>query len=780
MSNQTLHKYVIYLKLEAEDTSLSFPYPPIYQDKQVDYLCFTSDKHVHSKFWTIHYVTNFHDSKISEILSTYVYSMEIFSNQILIGSPYQKDFEYNPILTIPKLQEIPDIFFDKEKLSPTKDTNGMYLFSKNPVYSDGPYHGRALLLTIGVPVSNQIDTIERCLSHIQPLLDQLPSELLVVNTGSTDGTIEICKKYGARIVDFPWCNNMSAARNTGIFHALGDWYLSIDDDEWFENVDEILSFFQTKIYLNYDSATYIQRNYHTSSGETWSDNHTVRMARITPELHFEGRIHDALIVPSKKRPHQIFSYAHHYGFIKNIPEKSKAKYIRNTTSLLYDIYEYPTSLRYNYQLAQELNAVENYSLSCAYFIRGISIEKEVSDPYYGKNHASHLFATLYNAGNKDLFPMIKLMEHFYPYTFSEKAFFAYIQADLGLQLNQDPKNILTFYQNYLYYKEQFEQDPNNSLLLSSVGLEVCTNMPYLIDAHVIAFCALLQKNQTKKAFTLLEKIDYPNIFMKKEAFIHCFIYASEEIYQACVNKLSSVTTELWSFPLLSELLESLKLKEQQNRQLKRLSYFLNQFSIDTLNRFFFRTKLVSEPEIQHILCNTALQLEIKDSSIQELFFYSFLLRCCFVSEIKEEKRMNLFLKYIQLTGAYADAYYQSELLKDTTHNVISRDILAAYYIDLALKNKDTISSAVSYLRTALDIFPGGFRDEIQKLLQEISQPKQDPVLDELTTLTVQIKKNAKKLIETGKVVEAIQILKELHEYIPTDKETIEMLEMLIE
>ena len=46
-------------------------------------------------------------------------------------------------------------------------------------------------------VSNQIDTIERCLSHIQPLLDQLPSELLVINTGSTDGTIEICKKYGA-------------------------------------------------------------------------------------------------------------------------------------------------------------------------------------------------------------------------------------------------------------------------------------------------------------------------------------------------------------------------------------------------------------------------------------------------------------------------------------------------------------------------------------------------------------------------------------------------------
>ena len=42
--------------------------------------------------------------------------------------------------------------------------------------------------------------------------------------------------------------------------------------------------------------------------------------------------------------------------------------------------------------------------------------------------------------------------------------------------------------------------------------------------------------------------------------------------------------------------------------------------------------------------------------------------------------MNLFLKYIQLTGAYADAYYQSELLKDTTHNVIS---MFAYSINIS-------------------------------------------------------------------------------------------------
>lgn len=780
MSTQIFHKNAIYMKLKAEDTLLSFPYPPIYQDKEVDYLCFTSDKHIHSKYWLVHYVTDFYDSKIAEILSVYERSIEILPNQILIGSLYETNLEYNPIVNIPDLCDIPDISFDKDKFYPTKDKKGNYLFKKNPVYLDGIYHGRSLLLTIGIPISNQINTIERCLSHIQPLLDQLDSELLVINTGSTDGTLEICKKYGARIIHFPWRNNMSAVRNIGIFHALGDWYLSIDDDEWFENVDEILFFFQTKTYLKYEFATYIQRNYNTSTGETWSDNHTVRMARITPDLHFEGRIHDALIIPNGKRPYQIFSYVHHYGFIKNIPEKSKEKYIRNVSCLLYDIYEYPTSLRYNYQLAQEFNAVESYSLSYAYFIRGLSIEKEVSDIYYGKNHASYLLATLYNAGNKDLFSIAKLMDSCYPYTLSEKAFFAYIQASLGLQLNKKPKDILTFYQSYLYYKEKFEKNSNNSLLFSNIGLEVCTNIQYFIDAHVIAFCVLVQSKKIGDALKVLEKIDYSNILTNKKDFIHCFIYASEEIYQPCVRKLSPIIVELWSFDIISEIVESLKLEKYRNRQLNRLSYFLVQFSIDTLNRFFFRTKLLPDLEIQKVLCEIALYLEAKNVSIQELFFYSFFLRYCFVKELDEERRMSFFLKYVQLVGTYAEAYYQPELLNNIKCCVIPRDIFSAYYINLALNANNVSTIAISYLKTALKIFPSGFQNEIQKLLQKVMQPKPDSIMNELTVLAEQIKKSAKNLIEVGKTVEAVKILKELHEYVPEDKEVTEMLKMLIE
>lgn len=777
MNNNIRNKNVIYIKIPAGTIPLSFPYPPVFQEKQTDYLCFTDDQNITSKFWKICYVSDCSDIQISDSLSAYENCMEILPNQVIIGPLFEQASEYEAVVSIPGLHEIPGVSFDQNKMVPTKDKSGNYLHTKNPVYTGGPYHGRPLLLTIGVPVSNQIETIERCLSHVKPLLEQLASELLVIDTGSTDGTLDVCKSYGAKIIRFPWCNNMSAVRNTGIYHAQGDWYLSIDDDEWFEDVEDILSFFQSGEYLKHDAATYIQRNYNTSSGETWSDNHTLRMAKITPELHFEGRIHDALIVPMEKKPYQIFSYAHHYGFIKDILEKREAKYARNVSHLLYDIYEYPTSLRYNYQLSQELNAVENYALAYAFLLRGISIEKEVSDSYYGKNHASFLLATLYNAKNPSLFPLAKLVENSYPYTLSEKAFFAYIQAALGLELEKETEKILGFYHNYLTLKEQFQKNPNDSLLFSTVGLEVCTNIQYLTDAHVIAFCAYSRNGQTAKALGKLKEIDYETVLNEKESLIQCFLNASDELYQPCTMKLSPTIAEFWSSELLSALLESLKSEEIQQRQLKRLSYYLRYFSIDALNRFFFRFGLVSDTNIQEVLWNFAMTLKEEEASIQELFFYSFLLRCRFVKTAEPDRRMEFFIKYSYLTGAFAAAYYQCDLLEKTNHCVIPRDILAAYHIYLALEAKDTTSIAVSHLKTALDVFPG-FRNEIQNLLDEITQPKHDSVMDELAALTAQIKRNAKGLIEAGRTAEAVRILQELQGYMPQDEEVRELLEML--
>ena len=111
-----------------------------------------------------------------------------------------------------------------------------------------------LKLTISLLVSNSIDTIEKCMNSLVPLLKQVPSELIIVDTGGTDGSIEIARKYADKVVPFTWCNDFAKARNAGLKEAQGEWFLFLDDDEWFEDVDSIIAFLNTNEYLNYNSA----------------------------------------------------------------------------------------------------------------------------------------------------------------------------------------------------------------------------------------------------------------------------------------------------------------------------------------------------------------------------------------------------------------------------------------------------------------------------------------------------------------------------------------------
>ena len=53
------------------------------------------------------------------------------------------------------------------------------------------------------------------------------------------------RKYTEKIVPFTWCNDFSKARNAGLEQATGKWFLYIDDDEWFEDPSEIISFFKS-------------------------------------------------------------------------------------------------------------------------------------------------------------------------------------------------------------------------------------------------------------------------------------------------------------------------------------------------------------------------------------------------------------------------------------------------------------------------------------------------------------------------------------------------------
>lgn len=76
-------------------------------------------------------------------------------------------------------------------------------------------------------VRDNEETIRPCLESISDWVD----DIIVVDTGSTDKTIDICCEFNAQIFDFPWCDDFSAARNESLKHANGDWIFWFDSDD---------------------------------------------------------------------------------------------------------------------------------------------------------------------------------------------------------------------------------------------------------------------------------------------------------------------------------------------------------------------------------------------------------------------------------------------------------------------------------------------------------------------------------------------------------------------
>ena len=242
-------------------------------------------------------------------------------------------------------------------------------------------------LTIGVLISNRIDTVKKCLDSIKPLLDKGIAELICVDTVTgtpgrvSDGSAELAAKYTDKVYVFPWINDFSAARNVTLEHATGEWYVFCDDDEWFEDVSEIADFFSGKEYLKYNSASYIIRNYKDKAGSEWADARAVRFTKRTKELRFEGVVHETY--SSLKLPCKEFScFAHHYGYAFESEEEKTAHRKRNVILLEEELKRRPDDLRIHTQMALELASFDNEG--ALKFVRETlkRFARNCEDPYF--------------------------------------------------------------------------------------------------------------------------------------------------------------------------------------------------------------------------------------------------------------------------------------------------------------------------------------------------------------------------------------------------------------
>lgn len=713
---------VIFQQFSGIETKRLFPYPPIYREPDTDYICFTDNPKVYSSEWKIELVDRLEDIDIEFYLKSYSKRWELGPEQIQMGPLFAPHIEEN-IVTVPALDALPLVKkMDLEKFVPTADLDGNYIYRKNPIYTNGKYNGRPLLLTIGVPVSNQIDTIDRCLFHIKPLLDGLDAELIVIDTGSTDGTIEVCKKYGARIISHPWCDNMSAVRNEGIYHAKGQWYLSIDDDEWFEDVEEILQFFKKGTYRNYNMANYIQRNYVDSEGKIFEDAYTLRMSEIIPELHFEGRIHDAMIVRGRKNKAFVLqSYAHHYGFVNDRPEKIKEKFMRNASILLYDVYEYPNDLRYLFQLANEYCGTSAKEISVALFVQTMALGKELKGSSWISRSMTKLFHNLYNMDDSRLFSWIQYLKDVAVLTVSEQAGLMWLQESLSFQMEKPAKQILGYYESYEKLLKQYREDPGLSRYLSFSGLTMVEQEYYIMDAEAIAFCSYLKLGEEEKALELLNHISLELIGKRRIVVMTEGFLSGDRIYEALCNKLTVVHWEEWSKEILDAFVFSLTKYGSYHQQIERFPNLLAQFSVSAILSWVEQSERKRKGKMGAVLFKYAMECAIgNENPIQELCLCAWILKEEYIKRRNDPNSKEILYRYVTVFGVFAERYYNLECLIDADSHVVPPDVCAIYRMAVVLADGTATSENIAVLKQALEIFPF-FHEEIRSILMGLSR-----------------------------------------------------------
>jgi tetratricopeptide (TPR) repeat protein len=138
-------------------------------------------------------------------------------------------------------------------------------------------------------VKDEEAQLPRCLASARPFVD----EMIVVDTGSGDRTVEIASSLGARVFSFPWSHDFSAARNESLRHAHGDWILYLDADERLQCTGTRGCLREAATNPGVDAFSVpINSRKHRGDESYYHVAYNIRMFRNLPGIHFEGAVHE--------------------------------------------------------------------------------------------------------------------------------------------------------------------------------------------------------------------------------------------------------------------------------------------------------------------------------------------------------------------------------------------------------------------------------------------------------------------------------------------------------
>lgn len=246
---------------------------------------------------------------------------------------------------------------------------------------------RLIRLSLCMIVRDNEETIEACLDSIYPWVD----EIIIVDTGSRDRTPEICRRFGARMFDFPWCDDFSAARNVSLEPARGEWIFWMDSDDVIDQ--EQGRRLRELAYREHsgDCLGYVAQVHCISSepGQLTIVDH-VKLIRNLPEIRFEHRIHEQ-ILPAIRRIGGRVEFTNifvvHQGAIQS-PETRQRKLERDFRILNLDLQQHPDHPFVLFNLGMTHEDAGNYEEAVQWLQRCLQFSSE------GESHVAKTYAIL--------------------------------------------------------------------------------------------------------------------------------------------------------------------------------------------------------------------------------------------------------------------------------------------------------------------------------------------------------------------------------------------------
>jgi glycosyltransferase involved in cell wall biosynthesis len=191
-------------------------------------------------------------------------------------------------------------------------------------------------LSVCIITLNEEANISRTLKSVQPLVADGQGEIIVVDSGSTDKTVEIAKSLGAKVFVEPW-KGFAAQKNSALDKAQGEWVFSLDADEEVTNelakaISLSLEFLEKKELNNgdgywlhnqvgikdpdrTDGFTIRRRNFFLGRPLRWGGFYPDAKLRLVrrPLAKFESRsVHEDMMIMSE--PAEIWTPILHHAY----------------------------------------------------------------------------------------------------------------------------------------------------------------------------------------------------------------------------------------------------------------------------------------------------------------------------------------------------------------------------------------------------------------------------------------------------------------------------------